>query len=83
MIANLWVHESLRGRGFGRTLLHAAEAEARRRGCEQVVLSTHSFQAPGFYERMGYEKQAVIQGWPRGHSEIIYVKRVNQNPVRA
>ena len=76
VIAHLWVHESHRRRGLGRTLLQAAEAEAARRGCEQVVLSTHSFQAPAFYERQGYEKQAVIHGRPKGHSDVIYAKRL-------
>ena len=77
VIAHLWVQESQRGRGLGRRLLQAAEAEAIRRGCERVILSTHSFQAPVFYERQGYEKQAVIDGWPKGHADAIYVKRVN------
>lgn len=75
VIAHLWVHEAQRGRGLGRELLQAAEAEAARRGCTQVVLSTHSFQAPEFYERLGYEKRAVISDWPKGHAEIVYVKR--------
>lgn len=76
VIAHLWVHEEHRGRGLGRELLQAAEAEAVRRGCEQVVLSTHSFQAAEFYERLGYEKRAVIPDWPKGHSDIVYVKRL-------
>ena len=76
VVAHLWVHASQRGRGLGRALLHAAEAEAARRNCKQVVVSTHSFQAPGFYERLGYEKQAVIGGQPKGHANIIYVKRL-------
>lgn len=77
VIAHLWVQESQRDRGLGKTLLQAAEEEASRRGCEQVVLSTHSFQAPAFYERLGYEKQGVIQGEPKGYASIIYVKRLS------
>jgi|SRR5215475_5467841 len=76
VIAHLWVHETARRRGLGRILLQAAEAEAMRRGCEQVVLSTHSFQAPAFYERLGYVKRAAIDGQPKGHASIIYVKRL-------
>jgi GNAT superfamily N-acetyltransferase len=76
VVAHLWVHQTYRGRGLGRALLQAAEVEAVRRGCEQIVLSTHSFQAPVFYERLGYEKKAVIGGQPKGHTNIIYVKRL-------
>lgn len=76
VVAHLWVHELHRGRGIGRLLLQAVEAEASRRGCEQMVLSTHSFQAPAFYERLGYRKQAVMQGHPKGHANIAYVKHV-------
>ena len=76
VISPLWVHDAYRGRGFGRALLHGAEAEAARRGCEQIVLSTHSFQASHFYERLGYNQAAVVDSWPRGHSEIFYRKIV-------
>ena len=73
-ISHLWVSEHHRGRGLGKTLLHAAEAEAVRRGCTQIVLTTHSFQAPGFYERVGYERKYAIEGRPKGHSNIVFVK---------
>ncbi len=39
----LWVAEPLRGRGYGRKLLEAAEEEARAQGCRGVFLSTFSF----------------------------------------
>ena len=82
VVAHLWVHESQRGRGLGRALLQAAEAEAIRRGCQQVVLATHSFQAPAFYERWGYERQVVIRDQPKGHANFIYVKRVRDQQPR-
>jgi GNAT superfamily N-acetyltransferase len=66
----LWVREAERRSGLGSALLRAAEREARARGCEQVVLSTHSFQAPGFYRRHGYVEVGRADGYPRGHAQI-------------
>ena len=75
-LSHVWVHERYRGQGLGAVLIRSAEAEAVSRGCDQVVLATHSFQAPGFYERMGYHMKYAIEGRPRGFTDIIYVKRL-------
>lgn len=74
VLSHVWVHEGYRGQGLGALLLRSAEAEAVASGCVQVVLATHSFQAPEFYERMGYERRYAIDGSPKGHSDIIFVK---------
>jgi GNAT superfamily N-acetyltransferase len=70
----LWVAEPLRGRGYGRRLLEAAEEEARTQGCRGVHLSTHSFQARPFYEKLGYEIVGEVPDHPAGHS-LFFLKK--------
>ena len=75
-VRQLWVAEPYRRCGHGRTLLNAAEEEARRRGCRRMVVMTHSFQAPGFYQRLGYRQIATVEGYPEGHAKLTLVKQL-------
>jgi len=75
-VAHLWVAEALRGQGVGRSLLQAVEAHAKAKGCAIVLLASHSFQSPGFYERQGYVRQAEIADHPIGHRSIVFAKRL-------
>jgi ribosomal protein S18 acetylase RimI-like enzyme len=74
----LWVDESQRGRGLGTALLDAAERAARERGCALLRVDSHSFQAPDFYRRRGYEQFAEIAGTPAGHGEHFFLKHLAQ-----
>jgi GNAT superfamily N-acetyltransferase len=76
-VRQFWVEESHRRRGLGTKLFQAAEREARRRGCTQIVLMTFSFQAPAFYERHGFEAIATIDDHPRGHRNLLMRKRLS------
>lgn len=73
----LWVSAALRGTGLGSRLIGAAEDEARRRGCGKLVLSTYSFQAPGFYAAPGYIEHGRVTGHPLGHESILLVKMLD------
>lgn len=73
-VVSLWVDDDLRGRGLGRDLLLAAEAEARAVGARGAFLETHSFQAPGLYRRLGYEVIAEIEDYPPGESQLVMRK---------
>lgn len=50
----VWIDESLRKSGLGTKMIADAEAEGRRRGATMAHLDTFSFQARGFYEKLGY-----------------------------
>src|SRR4028119_51788 len=71
----LFVPEQLRGQGLGADLLGRAEAEARARGCIGAWLDTFSFQARGFYEKLGYKLAGTIPDHPRGGARYILAKR--------
>ena len=70
----VWVAESERGLGLGAKLILHAEQVARERGCHGIHLDTHGFQAPEFYEGLGYESFGVLERYPEEHPHTYYRK---------
>ena len=71
----LFVPEHLRGGGSGSALIRSAEDAARARGCIGAWLDTFSFQARGFYEKLGYTLVGTISDHPRGGARHFMMKR--------
>lgn len=62
--------------GIGRELMDRAEAIARHRGCQASWVDTFSFQAPGFYEKLGYRRFGDLPDYPPGYDRLFYWKRL-------
>lgn len=70
----LWLEERARKGGLGRRLMQEAEKRARRAGKDLIFLNTYTFQAPGFYRKLGFRSFGRIRNYPRGGSRISFVK---------
>jgi GNAT superfamily N-acetyltransferase len=75
-IDTFFLPESRRKQGLGSRIITAAEEEGRRRGCGRALLTTLSFQAPGFYKRQGWEVLAQLDGDPPAPTRFLMTKRL-------
>jgi ribosomal protein S18 acetylase RimI-like enzyme len=66
-LRHLFIPAGLRHQGHGTRIMRALEEEAIARGCTQIVLETHDFQAPAFYRRLGFAVVGSVADYPRGH----------------
>ncbi|ASA23780.1 GNAT family N-acetyltransferase [Paenibacillus donghaensis] len=73
----LAVDPAYRGSGVGAVLLQTLEAKARQQGCKVSELTTMSWQAPGFYQKQGYEIFGEIKDCPHaGHTKYYLQKQL-------
>jgi GNAT superfamily N-acetyltransferase len=54
----LWVDEIARGKGLGTRLMQETETIAKEMGARNAALETFEWQAPRFYEKLGYQEAA-------------------------
>lgn len=73
-LQQLWVRQDMRGTGLGARVVHGFEQHAAAHGCTIVILDTFSFQAPGFYQRLGYRIEHESRVYPHGHIKFHMTK---------
>jgi len=76
-LKQMWIDEAYRGRGYARALLDAFVAEARSRGVRRIWVASYDFQAPGMYEKAGFQRIAEFEGWPEGHTNVVLCKTLS------
>ena len=72
---HVWIEEKFRGKGLGRMLMLEMERIARENGCIASQAYCFSFQAPGFFEKMGYKILGVSKGYPHPVKEFYLIKK--------
>ena len=76
-VERFFVPEPLHHGGLGGRVLAQAEDEGRRRGCSLIALFTLHFQAPGFYQKQGYDIAARLDCPPPGATRLLMTKRLD------
>ena len=74
LIGVVWVDKVARGTGLGRQLMELAEIEAKKRGCVVAQLDTLSFQAPLFYQKLGFEVVGSVPALPDSPERYFLLK---------
>lgn len=73
----LWVDDSLRGKGYGKELLIHIEKTARENNCRLILLDSFSFQAPDFYQKLGFKVVGIVEDHPKGYKQYYLEKRLS------
>lgn len=75
-LQTLWVAPAHRQHGIATRLVRMFESRARERGCRTFYLYTFSFQAPRFYQSLGYRPAHEIRGFPDGIVKYLMMRTV-------
>ncbi len=75
-VSVIWVDERVRHQGLGRQLMEQAEYEAAQRGCHYARLATSDFQAPTFYQKLGYTLYGTLENCPPGETVFYFWKKL-------
>ena len=73
-IKELLVNKEHRGRGIATALIDRTFAFGKENGCHFAFVETMSFQAPEFYQKLGFEVELKRDGYAAGTS-LYYLKR--------
>lgn len=64
-IDQLWLHEPLRGKGYGRQLMERVEALAKESGCYFMAVNTFDWEALDFYKKLGFYVEFERKGYEK------------------
>ena len=69
-IRHMFIEASYRRQGLGRTLMEKAFEYGKSKGCSLAFVDTMSFQAFGFYKKLGFVHEFTRTGF--AHDSVLY-----------
>ena len=70
----VWVEEDFRRQGIGTDVMRQAELRAMEMSLTGIYLWTETWQAPGFYSKLGYTQYVEFRDFPPGYSRLGFRK---------
>ncbi len=64
-IKYLFVEKNYRGKGFAKALMEHALEFAKTKGCHFAFVETMNFQAPDFYQKLGFKIDFIRDGYAK------------------
>ena len=71
-----YLDSKYRGQDLGTKLMNRVVELATQKGCIGIYTDTLSFEARGFYEKMGFVLHGELTDYPLGHSKYFLHKRL-------
>jgi N-acetylglutamate synthase-like GNAT family acetyltransferase len=72
-----WIPESKRVNSTGSKIMNKLEVEAKSLGVKSICLDTYTFQAPGFYKKLGFIEVGRFEDYPKkGIDTIFFQKKI-------
>ncbi len=70
----LWVHPSHRKAGIGKSLMEKVHEYGKRHGCTMATVATMNFQAPHFYQKLGYKIEFTRLGL-KDNASVLFLRK--------
>jgi ribosomal protein S18 acetylase RimI-like enzyme len=76
-IKEIIVKQGQRGKGIGRAMMDDIIALAKERNCQTIWVDTLAYQAPAFYEKLGFRESGRVTGYRGPHDRVFYTMQVD------
>lgn len=70
----LWVSPEYRGQKLGVSLVNEAEKFGKQQGCTFSTVNTMEWEAPEFYQKLGYEVEFMREGYS-DHHKMFFLRK--------